>query len=334
MSAEYRFAVNCDTPNQCKIRVAENKVQCCKLCLDDLALFGHDPYYGFYEFVEQDPWAPSKTNSDSSSGGAGGAGGSGGSSSKLNVNEFSVENRDPNLDRPGRPVDSVDTSPGELSTRYDNPTYAAARALRDSYPYTGSKACPTPEADDFRLPCCEFCPASGGGGLGGMFADKSAPFLIGKRFAGTGGLLGGGGGGAKVPCCAEPASCCRWCPRFVCPYLQEYTLQSKLWWHICSTWKQDDFPDEWRANTIGGWRMCACVCVCVRVCVCVCVLCVCLCVCLVSVCACVCFVSMHDCVCACLSVLEYCLYACVWIVCGGARQQAWRRREGVGACHT
>jgi len=246
-SEEYKFAVNCDTPDQCKMKVAENKIQCCKLCLDDTALYGHDPSYGFYEFIEKDPWSPQRERANDLGQKGKGQGAGGGSATAIN---------NPNLDKPTLPVDSPYADPSVARTPYDNPTLKAAKKIATKYPYTGPVECPKPEDDDFRLPCCQFCPRS-------AMSDSGLPFLIGNRFSRNPTL-------PSVPCCAATASCCRWCPEYVCPYLQEYTFQSRLWWQLCSSWNQDAFPADWSTNTIGSCRDVSCplffniYCACVR----------------------------------------------------------------------
>ena len=229
-SAEYRFAVNCDTPDGCKMMLAANEIKCCKLCPDDTSFFGHDPYYGFYEFVEKDPWEPPKQLRNSRS-------------VMSALVSLPGEPVNPNLDRPSKLNDREKM--GTLVPK-DNPTLKAAAKLRAKYPPPSKTdpdfpaKCLPPEQDDFRLPCCQFCPR-------GTFSDSSTPFLIGTRFTSDGLFQ------KKKPCCAAPGSCCRWCPEYVCPYLQEYTVQTRLWWHICGSWNQDDFPRDWQSNTLGEW---------------------------------------------------------------------------------
>ena len=256
-SDEYRFAIHCDTPDGCKLKLAENKIQCCKLCLDDTSFFGHDPNYGFYEFVEKDPWAPvqdpladrTPANEAAEAGQApstSGAGGSGGNDAATAAGGSAEEGgpgspalRPPgttNLDRPTQ----LDRPGAAHALPPDNPTLKAERTRTPPPPENGlMDRCLPPQEDDFRLPCCQFCPRS-------AMSDSGMPFLMGSRFSSTTNLLL-----PKVPCCAAPGSCCRWCPEYVCPYLQEYTLQTRLWWHICGSWNQDNFPKDWQTNTIG-----------------------------------------------------------------------------------
>ena len=49
----------CDTPNKCKQRVISNSLSCCNICIDDLNLDEHPYKWGFYEYLENPPWAPS-----------------------------------------------------------------------------------------------------------------------------------------------------------------------------------------------------------------------------------------------------------------------------------
>ena len=48
----------CDTPNQCKSKVVSNKLTCCNICVDDLNLDEHPYKWGFYEYLDNPPWAP------------------------------------------------------------------------------------------------------------------------------------------------------------------------------------------------------------------------------------------------------------------------------------
>ena len=236
-SEEYRFAINCDTEGGCKMRLAENKISCCMLCLDDTSFFGHDPYYGFYEFVEKDPWGPMQRKEtvqqqqpDATSAVV----------STPSQQLISDQPADANLDRPT----VLNTRP-KAAMPTGNPTLKAAAERQKDYPPPEASVmakCKPPAEDDFKLPCCQFCPRS-------ALSDDAAPFLVGSRF---GGLLSNVGL-PDAPCCAAPGSCCRWCPEYVCPYLQEYTVQTRLWWHICGSWSQDAFPKDWQQNTIGAF---------------------------------------------------------------------------------
>jgi len=190
----------CDTPYQCKAKVAGNTMSCCKVCTNSLHLEGEDPHYGFYEHLELDPNGKSE--------------------------EMYPSNR------------AVSDFQDQQKAKYES--LAATNGKRDPALLEELLACPMPANDDFKLPCCQPCtadwpeddpndtmpphPENRQLPLNGEGGHPDGPLLVASEFDQP----------RETPCCASKPSCCRWCPDKVCSRLEfsNHFLDS-LYWHLC-----------------------------------------------------------------------------------------------------
>lgn len=194
-------SILCDTPFKCKQKVAMNTMTCCKICPSALHLSGEKNYYGFYEFLEKDP---------------------------NGLSAMTFPRRDEELkftEDQERKFELMKSADKNI-----NPSLKEELA-----------ACPMPQKDNFKLPCCVPCVAEFPDGKdvkGVMYEIKNKKEPIngfGGRPQGPVLILPELQEPRDIPCCGSQASCCRWCPKRICARLElSEGYVEELYWSLCS----------------------------------------------------------------------------------------------------
>jgi hypothetical protein len=218
----------CDTDYQCKMKVAKNKMTCCKVCRQALHVVGEDPYYGFYEFLEQDPNGKSEKIVPTNRA----------------VALFRKNQRDKYPKMQLQQAKAAKKKPSEIIKEMGT--------IQDPSLMAALEACPLPIEDDFKLPCCMPCvgafnPQKDPKKPDTMPIVENPPIEVnGRKGVPTGPVMVSNqiqkedksfefNGPAEVPCCASRESCCRWCSKTTCPRLEltnDYI--DELFWALCS----------------------------------------------------------------------------------------------------